>query len=91
MISNVTLEDGTVDVPYSLDLANSAQFDEYVNSNKALLPLRNGTKKDATTAMGSLNKLAISGVSPGESVFLDLRFLMVLLGVQLSLRCGSTT
>ena len=74
MIFNVTFEDGTVDVPYSLDLANSAQFDEYVHSKKALLPLRYSTKKDATTAMGSLNKLAISDVSPGESVFLDLRF-----------------
>jgi hypothetical protein len=74
MIFNVTFEDGTVDVPYSLDLANSAQFDEYVHSEKVLLPLRYSTKKDATTAMGSLNKLAISDVSPGESVFLDLRF-----------------
>ena len=62
------------DAPYNLDLANSIQFDEYVNSKKAVLPLRYSTKKDATTAMGSLNKLAISDVSPGESVFLDLRF-----------------
>jgi hypothetical protein len=73
LIFNVTFEDGTVDVPYSLDLANSAQFDEYVHSKKVLLPLRYRTKKDAAKAMGSLNKLAISDVSPGESVFLDLR------------------
>ena len=74
MIFNVTFEDGTVDVPYSPDLANSAQFDEYVHSQKVLLPLRYSTKKDTSTAMASMNKLAISDGSPGDTVYLDLRF-----------------
>jgi hypothetical protein len=71
---NVTFEDGTINMPFSRDLADSQQYAEYALSIKSLLPLRYNTAKEAYHAIAQMNKLAITSFSPGDTLFLDLRY-----------------
>ena len=73
MVFNVTFEDGTVDVPYTADLADSAQFRSYVQSQPHLFPLLFSAKQ-AKQEIARINKLAITSVAPGTSVWLNARF-----------------
>lgn len=69
----VMFEDGEVVLPYNKDLAESRQFEEYVNAHAALFPLRY-TSREATHEIARLNKLSITTVSPGDTVYLSLRY-----------------
>jgi hypothetical protein len=71
---NVTFEDGTINMPYSQDLADSAQFDEYVKSNKILKPLAYVTVKESKDAIKALSKITITTVKPGDKGYLHLRY-----------------
>ena len=70
---NVTFEDGTVDVPYSADLAQSQQFQDFVAATPALFPLR-FTAVDALKEIAALNKLAITTLEIGQTAWLNLRY-----------------
>jgi hypothetical protein len=71
---NITFEDGTVDRQYDVDLADSMQYQAYVEQKKYLFPLRYRTAVEARAAITALNKTVIASPQPGEVVFLDLRF-----------------
>ena len=71
---NVTFEDGdTVDLPFTADLAQSVNFEQYVAEQPGLAPLLFSSveaKRRATQA----RKLAITVLQPGDVIFLDLRY-----------------
>jgi hypothetical protein len=71
---NVTFEDGTVDIDFNRDLADSQQYADYAALTKSLLPLRFRTAKEAEHAMAQMNQLAITSFSPGDTLLLDLRY-----------------
>ncbi len=73
MTFNVTFEDEILNMPYNSDLADSVQFDEYVNSIPALFPLR-CSAVESKKAISAMNKLAIVDVSPRDKKYLNLRF-----------------
>ncbi len=74
MLFNVSFEDGSnVMLPYSNDLADSEQFNNYIQSKSVLYPLRY-TASEAKKAIASMNKLVIVDVDVGMSVYLDLRY-----------------
>lgn len=71
---NITFDDGSVvDLPFSEDLYNSAPLSAYVESRPCLYPLQFPTAVLAMRALASVNKLAITSVSLGDPVFLNLR------------------
>ena len=71
---NITFEDETVNRKFDADLAATAQFESYVESQKFLFPLRYATRQDARRAITALNKTAITICGPKDKIFLDLRF-----------------
>jgi len=71
---NVTFEDGTIDMPYGQDLADSSQFDQYVNAHQVLYPLRYVTVKEAKSAASALTKTSITTINAGDTIFLHLRY-----------------
>ena len=74
---SVTFEDGdTVLLPYSMDLAQTVQFDASVLRIKALLPFCFERKEDFANHAAGLNKTAIPAtlVAIGSVSFLDLRY-----------------
>ena len=71
---NVTFEDGTIDMPYSSDLADSSQFDQYVNTYQVLYQLRYITVQEAKSAASALRRTSITIIKPGDIVFLHLRY-----------------
>jgi len=71
---SVSFEDGTVVLPYSVDLASSQQFDTYVHSKPSLFPLRFETAIEAKRQVAAIARLSITTVTIGEKAYLDLRF-----------------
>ena len=72
---NVSFEDGSVmDVAYTADLASTQQLQDFVAAQQILLPLRFPTVSEARSGISALNKLAITTLSTGSSLFLDLRY-----------------
>lgn len=74
LLFNVTFEENTIELPYSKDLADSQQFDEFVNSISALYPLRFNTSAEAKSNISSLEKTSITTINIGDEVFLNLRY-----------------
>jgi hypothetical protein len=74
LVFNVTFEDETKDIEYNRDLASSSQFDEYVNKEKFLFPLRYETAKQASKAVAAVNRRRIENCELGDIVFLNLRY-----------------
>ena len=72
MTFNVTFEDGTIDMPYGTDLAESQQFQQYVMDLPILFPLRFPAKR-ALQEVRNMEKLVITSVAPLSEAFLDLR------------------
>ena len=60
-------------VPYNRDLADSQQFDEYINSIPYLFPLR-FLANEAPKRISAINKTVITSVAPGDEAYVDLRF-----------------
>ena len=74
MSFNVTFEDSTTfDLPYRKDLADSQQFQQYVECIPYLFPLRASLVK-SQAAIAAINKCAITDYAPGDKAFLDMRF-----------------
>ena len=73
MTFNVTFEDGTITMPYGVDLAQSQQFEQYILAHPILFPLR-FTAKVANQKISNINSLVITEFQPGSDAFLDLRF-----------------
>ena len=73
MVFNVTFQDGTITMPYSVDLAETQQFESYVSAHPILYPLR-FTAKVASRNIRDINSLVITEYQPGSKAFLDLRF-----------------
>lgn len=69
---NVTFENETQMVPYNDDLADTEQFENFVLARPELFPLRYSAKI-ARAEIAALNKLAITEVSPGDKVYVDIR------------------
>ena len=72
MTFNVTLEGETTDMPYSDDLAQSQQFEQYVLANPILFPLR-FTARRALQEVRKMESLAITSVQPFVEAFVDFR------------------
>ena len=74
---NVTFINGdsteTKMVPYNKDLANSEQFELYVNSNPYLFPLR-VLANVAPKRVLAVDRTVITTVQPGSERFMDLRY-----------------
>jgi RNase H-like domain found in reverse transcriptase/Reverse transcriptase (RNA-dependent DNA polymerase) len=73
MSFTVLFEDGEAVVPWNADLANTQQYEEFVNDRPALFPLR-FTAVQAKKKISAMNKLAITTVSPGDVLYLSLRY-----------------
>ena len=73
LLFNVTFESETLDLPYSRDLANSQQMEEYILSQPTLYPLQ-FTAVESKHRIGGLKKIAIVEVKPGDEAFLHLRY-----------------
>ena len=76
LMFNVTFTYGGVEedsmIPYTNDLASTMQFENYINSQPILFPLRysaDGAKKQ----ISMVNKLAITKIAPGDICYLNLR------------------
>jgi RNase H-like domain found in reverse transcriptase len=73
MTFTVVFEDGEVDVPWNADLANTQQYEEFINDRSELFPLR-FTAAQAKSRIAAMNKLAITTVAPGDVLYLSLRY-----------------
>ena len=73
MIFTILFEDGQADVPYNPDLAATQQFVEYVHSRADCFPLR-FSAAEAKKQVAAMNKLAITNISPGDTLYLSLRY-----------------
>jgi hypothetical protein len=60
-------------VPYSADLDRTQQFEEYINSNPILFPLRYHAK-ESIKQINNMNRQAITRVVPMDTVYLNLRY-----------------
>jgi len=60
-------------LPYNKDLADSQQFDDFINSMPYLFPLR-FLANEAPKRIISVNKTVITSVVPGDEAYMDLRF-----------------
>ena len=74
---NVTFKYGDVEdthmINYTPDIANTLQFENYINAHEILMPLRyaaNAFQKQIT----AINRLVITKISPGDICYLDLRY-----------------
>jgi len=75
---NVTFLNGdasteTKMLPYNRDLADSQQFEEYINSIPYLFPLRY-LANEAPKRISAVNRTVITSVSPGDEAYVNLRF-----------------
>ena len=74
LLFNVTFEDGeTLDLPFSNDLSESRNFEEFVATQPLLMPLLTTAakaKQDAAT----VRKLIITAYQPGDTLYVDLRY-----------------
>ena len=66
-------EDGEANVPWNVDLANTQQYEEFINSRSELFPLR-FTAAQAKSRIAAMNKLTITTVAPGDVLYLSLRY-----------------
>lgn len=73
MTFTVLFEDGEDKVPWNTDLANTQQYEEFVNDHTELFPLR-FTAAQARNKVASMNRLAITNVGPGDKLYLSLRY-----------------
>ena len=60
-------------MPYTMDLAQASQFQDYVDAIPELYPLK-FTAKVAKLEIAKLNRLAITHISQGASFYLSLRY-----------------
>ena len=60
-------------LPYNRDLADSQQFEEYINSIPYLFPLRY-LADEAPKRISAVNRTVITSVSPGDEAYVNLRF-----------------
>jgi hypothetical protein len=74
LLFNVTFEDGeTLDLPFSNDLSESRNFEEFIATQPLLMPLLTTAakaKQDAAT----VRKLIITAYQPGDTFYVDLRY-----------------
>ena len=74
LLFNVTFEDGeSVDLPFTNDLSESKNFEEFVSSQPLLRPLLVTAVKAKKEAV-DIRKLVITSYQPGDVFFMDLRF-----------------
>ena len=73
MSFNVTFDDETIDIPYNPDLAGSQQFQDYIDAQPDLFPLRS-TAAESKRKIRQLNKLSITTIALGDHGYLSLRF-----------------
>jgi hypothetical protein len=62
-------------IPYSKDLDDNTIFQAFVEATPQLFKLKFTSQTEAQRAITKINKTPISEVKPGDSVFLNLRFL----------------
>jgi hypothetical protein len=60
-------------LPYNRDLADSQQFEQYINSVAYLIPLRY-LASEAPKRILSINKTVITTVSIGDEAYMDIRY-----------------
>jgi hypothetical protein len=73
LLFNVTFEDGeTVELPFTNDLSESINFEEFVSGQPLLRPLLVTAIKAKKEAI-DIRKLFITSYQPGDTIFMDLR------------------
>jgi hypothetical protein len=60
-------------IPYSADIDKTQQFEEYINANPILFPLRYFAK-ESIKRVNIMNRQAITRVVPGDTVYINLRY-----------------
>ena len=73
MYFHVTFEDGDAEVPWSNDIGNTQQMEEFIHTRSELFPLRYSAA-EAKRRIAGINRLAIISVSPNDTVYLSLRY-----------------
>jgi hypothetical protein len=72
MTFTIMWEDGEASIPWSTDLANTQQYEEYINSRPDLFPLRYPAAV-AKKRIAEINKLSMSDIMPGDKLYMSLR------------------
>ena len=72
MTFTIMWEDGEASIPWSTDLANTQQYEEYINSRPDLFPLRYSAAM-AKKRIAEINKLSMSDIMPGDKLYMSLR------------------